>query len=104
MELISKQQIEDAANSYCSGQGVYIKTLANKAPWEAAENGFNSGAQFVLDQMPELMCEFLEEIIGDGWILRSDGWQNVMDFKISELDRYTTQQLLELFIEEKQKK
>ena len=68
----------------------------------SVHDAFDEGVDYAEQKLIPLMVEFVEETIGDGWILHSDGWQNVMDFKISELDRYTTQQLLEQFIKHKQ--
>lgn len=88
MKLIDEKEVEEGAynSEDCEDLG-----------------SFTAGVNFAEQKLLPMMVEFVEEIIGDGWILRADGWQNVMDYKVPEFERRTTQQLLEEFIKSKNK-
>lgn len=100
MKLIPEELIEKAADSRAE------KLFADNCGGEYAvyelkfmcKNDFMAGARFTEEKLAQLTCEFIEEVIGEGWILRADGWQNTLDYKISETTRKTTEQLFEEFI------
>lgn len=94
--MIPQNKIDEAANLFAEQRRLDSRGYPPKV-W------FKAGVQFALNEIEPLICEFIEEVVGDGWILRADGWQNVMDYKISEFERRTTQQLLEEFIKSKNK-
>lgn len=96
--MIPQNKINEAAREYA-----LIKNNEHEIAFMLSKSDFKAGVQFALNEIQPLMVEFAEEIIGDGWILRADGWQNVMDYKVPELERRTTQQLLEEFIKSKNK-
>lgn len=105
--MIPQNKIDEAAKLYSLNADTdRLQEIDDNETYDFTEyvdSAVKFGVQLALNEIQPLICEFIEEVIGDGWILRADGWQNVMDNKVPELERRTTQQLLEEFIKSKNK-
>jgi hypothetical protein len=89
MKLIDEKEVEDYKHNFEFNGSLY--------------DAFEEGVDFAEQKLEPLMIDFAEQIVLDGWIIEHDGWRNVMDHKIPETTRLTTEQLLEQFLKTKQK-
>ena len=105
LQLIPKQKIEEAARSHCNiKQDLIIDEEERYYKDFKKYDGFNAGVDFTLKEVEPFTCEFAEwiELSDYKRCLRRDifRWYNPQNDLIPSV---TTQQLLQQFIEERNK-
>lgn len=93
--LIPQSKIDEAAfecKVHCSNESLDILGVSDYA--------FNSGVQFALNEIQPVICEFAEWLVSERvrFYEKSNKWDHP-----TETEFKTTQQLLEQFIEERNK-